>query len=61
MSLVFLGLNNWVSGRVTFRNGNNHKKNIFVCGWVRDGKDQTSSLAQMEFEMLVTHPSGKVK
>lgn len=61
MNLVFLDLNNWVYGRAAFRNGNNHKKNIFVCGWIRDGKDQKSSLAQIEFEMLVRHPSGKVK
>lgn len=61
MSLVFLGLNNWVYGMATFRNRNNHKKNIFACGWVRDVKDQKSGLAQIEFEMLVRHPSRKVK
>lgn len=61
MSLAFLGLNNWVSGRATFRNGNNHKKNIFVRRWVRGIKDQKFSSTQIEFEMLVTHPSGKVK
>lgn len=60
MSLVFLGLNNWAYGMATFRNGNNHEKNIFVWGKVRDGKDQKSSLAQIEFEMLVRHMSGKV-
>lgn len=31
MSLKFLGLNSWAFGSASFGNGNNNKRNMFVC------------------------------
>lgn len=55
MSPMFLGLNYWASGRTTFKNGNNYKRQISVCRWVRGGKDQKFILAQIEWEIFVRH------